>query len=88
MKHEVVDNKILILQDELDIYDAPLLKEKITTVANTNNNSVVVDLHQVESISTPVIQILISAKKSLKDFNILNINDGIIRNLNLFGFSL
>ena len=88
MKHEVIDNKILILQDELDSYDAPLLKEKITTVANTNNNSVVVDLHHVESISTPVIQILMSAKKSLKDFNILNINDGIIRNLNLFGFSL
>ena len=88
MKHEVIDNKILILQDELDIYDAPLLKEKIAIVANTNNNSVVVDLHQVESISTPVIQILMSAKKSLKDFNILNINDGIIRNLNLFGFSL
>ena len=50
MKYEIVENKILVLQDELDIYDAPYLRENITSTAKTNNNSVVLDLHHVESI--------------------------------------
>lgn len=88
MKYEIIENKILVLQDELDIYDAPYLRENITSTAKTNNNSVVLDLHHVESISTPIIQILLSAGKTLSDFKVMNINDSVMRNLTIFGFSL
>ncbi|OGW53144.1 MAG: hypothetical protein A2Z60_03285 [Nitrospirae bacterium RIFCSPLOWO2_02_42_7] len=88
MNCEVKENKILIHQAELDIYDTQVLKEKISSVAAANNNSVILDLQKVEAISTPVIQVLMAAKKGITDFRILNINDGVTRNLNLFGFSL
>lgn len=88
MKHEVVKNKILILQDELDIYDAPILKEKIAEVAASHDSSVILDLDQVEGVSTPVIQVLMSARKSLKDFTIVNIHEGVRKNCSLFGYTL
>lgn len=88
MNCTIEENKILILQDELDIYDAPILKEKISSVAAANNNSVVVDLRQVEDATTPIIQILIAARKGLEDLKILNINEAIIKNFNLLGLSL
>ncbi|OGW61239.1 MAG: hypothetical protein A2Y48_03750 [Nitrospirae bacterium RIFCSPLOW2_12_42_9] len=88
MNCEVKENKILIHQAELDIYDTQVLKEKISAVAAANNNSVILDLQRVEAISTPVIQVLMAAKKGITDFRILNINDGVTMNLNLFGFSL
>lgn len=88
MKYEIVKNKILILQDELDIYDAPNLRENILTAAKSNDGSVILDLHHVESISTPIIQILLGARKSIGNFKVLNINNSVMRNLTLFGFSL
>lgn len=88
MKCDVVENRIVILQDELDIYDAPTLREKISSVVTQNNHSVVLDLHMVESISTPVIQVLMAAKKGIKGLEVLNINERVNINLWLFGFSL
>lgn len=88
MKYEIVDNTILILQNELDIYDAPILKEYISSAANKNDGSVIVDLHHVDSISTPIIQILLSSGKSINCFKVLNISDSVIRNMALFGYSL
>lgn len=88
MRCEVVGNKILILQDELDIYDASTLKEKILEVASSNDSSVIIDLQQVECLSTPIIQILMSAKKSLMDFKVLNINEAVNLNCTLFGYPL
>lgn len=88
MKHDILGNTILILQNELDIYDAPTLKEYISSSAKENDGSVILDLHHVDSISTPIIQILLSSKKSISNFKVLNISDSVIRNLTLFGFSL
>lgn len=88
MKYELVGNKILILQDELDIYDAPILKENICSAAKANEGSVIVDLYHVDSISTPIIQILLSSLKSMNSFKALNISDSVIRNLALLGYSL
>lgn len=88
MKYEIAGNTILILQNELDIYDAPILKEYISSAANKNDGSVIVDLHHVDSISTPIIQILLSSGKSINCFKVLNISDSVIRNLALFGYSL
>lgn len=88
MKYEITGNTILILQNELDIYDAPILKEYISSAARENDGSVIVDLHHVDSISTPIIQILLSSGKSINSFKVLNISDSVIRNLALFGYSL
>ena len=88
MKYEIAGNTILILQNELDIYDAPILKEYISSAAKENDGSVIVDLHHVDSISTPIIQILLSSGKSNNSFKVLNISDSVIRNLALFGYSL
>jgi len=88
MKHEIVGNKILILQNELDIYDAPTLKEYISSAAKENAGTVIVDLHHVDSISTPIIQILLSSGKSFNSFKVLNISDSVMRNLALFSYSL
>lgn len=88
MKHEILGNTILVLQNELDIYDAPALKEYISSSAKENDGSVILDLHNVDSISTPIIQILLSSEKSISHFKVLNISESVIRNLTLFGFSL
>ncbi len=88
MNCEVEENKILVLQDELDIYDAPALKEKISTVAAANNNSVVVDLQKVEYLTTPIIQVFIAARKGSGGLKILNMNEAVMRDFKLFGFSL
>lgn len=88
MNCEVIQNRVLIQQDELDIYDALTLKEQITSVAASNNNSVVLDLQRVEGISTPIIQILLSFKRDIVDFKILNISEGVQKTIHLFGFSL
>ena len=42
MKYEIAGNTILILQNELDIYDAPILKEYISSAAKDNDGSVIV----------------------------------------------
>ncbi len=88
MKFGISGNKISILQDELDIYDAPNLRENILSAAKSNDGSVILDLHNVGSISTPIIQILLGARKSIGNFQVLNINNSVMRNLTLFGFSL
>lgn len=88
MNCEVTGNKISILQTELDIYDAQVLKEKISSVAAANNHSVVIDLNKVEEMSTPIIQILLAAKESIGDLRISNISEGVARSLRMFGFSL
>ncbi|HZX49218.1 MAG: hypothetical protein A2Z47_01955 [Thermodesulfovibrio sp. RBG_19FT_COMBO_42_12] len=88
MKYEMVGNTILILQNELDIYDAPILKDKISSAAKEMGGSVIVDLHHVDCISTPIIQILLSSGKYINGFKILNISDSVNRNLSLFGYSL
>lgn len=88
MKYEIAGKTILILQNELDIYDAPILKEYISSAAKEKDGSVIVDLHHVDSISTPIIQILLSSGKSINSFKVLNISDSVIRNLALFGYSL
>ena len=56
MNCEVKDNLIIIKQDSLDIYDAPVLKEKIAAAASANNRTVVLDLRNVEDVSTPAIR--------------------------------
>lgn len=88
MKHELAGDTILILQNELDIYDAPILREHISSTAKGNDGSVIVDLHHVESISTPIIQILLSSAKSINSFKVLNISDSVAKNMKLFGISL
>lgn len=88
MNCEINENKILILQDTLDIYDAHELKEKIMTVASANKSSIILDLQHVEDASTPVIQVLIAAKKSIDDVKIMNIKEGVANNLTLLGTAL
>jgi anti-anti-sigma regulatory factor len=88
MNCNILDNKILILQNELDIYDAPVLKEKLTTVAAANNGMVLLDLNDVEDLTTPVLQVLIAAKNDLSGLRILNIGSNVAKYLKLFGLNL
>lgn len=88
MNCNILDNKILILQNELDIYDAPVLKEKLTTVAAANNGTVILDLIEVKDLTTPVIQVLIAAKNDLSGLRILNIGANAAKYLKLFGLNL
>ena len=88
MNCEIKDTLIIIKQDSLDIYDAPVLKEKITTVAYGDKRTVVLDLRDVEDISTPAIQVLIAAKKSFEGLKILNIKESVVNNLILLNSSL
>lgn len=92
MKCEIKEKIIIIKQDSLDIYDAPILKEKITALATAgafgSKKSIIIDLQNVDDISTPAIQVLIAAKKGLEDLKILNIKESVINNLILLGVSL
>lgn len=88
MKCEIKEKIIIIKQDSLDIYDAPILKEKIAVAASANKKSIIIDLQNVEDISTPAIQVLIAAKKSLEDLKVLNIREGVVNNLIMLGSSL
>lgn len=88
MNCEIKENKVMILQDNLDIYDAHELKEKIMTVASANHSSIILDLQNVEDASTPVIQVLIAAKKSIDALKIINIKEGVANNLILIGTAL
>ncbi len=73
MNCDTKENLIIIKQDSLDIYDATALKEKITAVSSTAQKKLVVDLGKLEDITTPAVQILISAKKSLEGIKFINI---------------
>lgn len=88
MNCDIKDNLIIIKQDTLDIYDATALKEKIASVSSTANKSLVVDLGNLEDITTPAVQILISAKKYLKGIRFINIKESVVNNLILLGTSL
>ncbi|MDD5434714.1 MAG: hypothetical protein PH343_04730, partial [Nitrospira sp.] len=72
----------------LDIYDAPILKERIAAGASANKNSISIDLQNVDDISTPAIQVLIAAKKGLDDLKVLNIKEEVVNNLILLDSSL
>ena len=88
MNFEIKDNLIIIKQDSLDIYDAPVLKEKIAAAASADNRTVVLDLQNVGDMSTPAIQVLIAAKKSFEGLKILNIKESVVNNLILLNSSL
>lgn len=88
MKCDIKENLVIIKQDSLDIYDATALKEKIVSVSSTVQKSLVVDLGNIEDITTPAIQILISAKKSLEEIKFINIKESVVNNLILLGSSL
>lgn len=88
MKCDIKENLVIIKQDSLDIYDATALKEKIASVSSTAQKALVVDLGNLEDITTPAIQILISAKKSLDGIKFINIKESVVNNLILLGSSL
>lgn len=88
MNCDIKENLIIIKQDSLDIYDTTALKEKIVSVSSTAQKSLVVDLGSIEDITTPAIQVLISAKKSLEGIKFINIKESVVNNLILLGSSL
>lgn len=87
MKYTMDENKILIQQDELDIYDAPILKDKLSALSALSND-VSIDLQHVTDVSTPIIQILLAAEKSPANLKLLNIKERVRKNFQLFGFSI
>lgn len=88
MKCDIKENLVIIKQDSLDIYDATALKEKIASVSSAAQKSLVVDLGNLEDITTPAMQVLISAKKSLEGIKFINIKESVVNNLILLGSSL
>jgi len=81
----VTGNRVIIQQSELDIYDAQALKERISSVAADNDNTVEIDLREVGAISTPIVQILLAAKKGLKYFRVFNLKEEVYRTFHIFG---
>lgn len=88
MNCDTKENLMIIKQDSLDIYDATALKDMIASVSSNAKKTLVVDLGHIEDMSTPAIQICISAKKSIADIRFINIKESVVNNLILLGTSL
>lgn len=77
---------IRIEQSEIDIYDAMPFKDMLE--GHAGYEDLTIDMSMVEDLSTPAIQVIISALKTLKGLKVEGLSDGIKREISLLGVRL
>lgn len=81
-------NCVVVDVEDLDIYAAGSLKDALSTLFDKGKKKVSVDLAKVSRITTPAIQVLISAGKTFAEFNVTSINETLAVELKRLGVEL
>ncbi len=80
------DKDILkINQDEIDIYDSTTFKEVLE--GSVKRKGITIDLSMVDDMSTPAIQIILSALKTMDALKVKGVRKDVKRELFLLGVS-
>jgi len=81
-------NVITVEDEELDIYIVDELKNTLMELLNKGKKKVTLDLSNVERITTPAAQVIVSAKKSFDHIEIANARESIYLDLQKIGVEL
>lgn len=74
-----IENEIVKIEaDELDIYTVAELKESFEGFLGDGMEEITLDFGMVERISTPALQVLVSAEKSFDSFDMTNLQPDVI----------
>jgi anti-sigma B factor antagonist len=64
--HTVAGRTVLEIGGEIDVYTAPLLRERLIELAAAGSNQVVVDLSRVEFLDSTALGVLAGAHRRLR----------------------
>lgn len=85
MSVTIKKNVVVVDVDDLDIYAAGSLKDALSTLQDKGKKKVCVDLSKVGRITTPAIQVLISAGKTFSGFSVTSISEPLAVELKRLG---
>ena len=78
-------NKVTVETDDLDIYVAEELKKKLDEVLKKSSDKATVNLAKVKRISTPALQVILSAGNSFDELNVTNLCEELASDLKMIG---
>lgn len=78
-------NKVIVETDDLDIYVAEELKTKLDDVLKKDFDKATLDMAKVLRISTPALQVILSAKKSFNELSVTNLCEDVACDLKMVG---
>jgi anti-anti-sigma regulatory factor len=81
-------NTVIVEVEDLDIYAAGSLKDALFGLLDKGKRKVSVDLAKVNRITTPAIQVLISAGKTFAEFNVSSVSESLAVELKRLGVEL
>ena len=81
-------NTVIVDVEDLDIYAAGSLKDALFDLLDKGKKKVSVDLAKVNRITTPAIQVLISAGKTFAEFNVSSVSESLAVELKRLGVEL
>lgn len=81
-------DKITVEVDDLDIYVAEELKTKLDDVLKKSSDKATIDLAKVKRISTPALQVILSARKSFGELNVTNLCEEVAGDLKFIGVTI
>ena len=84
----VKKNSVVIDEENLDIYTADRLKETLLELAGKGKKKVVLDMKKVERVTTPALQVILSAKKTFEEVQVKYLNKVVAEDLERFGVTL
>lgn len=82
------ENLVTVETGFLDIYTAELLAEAISNIFETNQEKLVLNMKKVEKISTPALQVILSAVASYDKVAIENIHQELAKDIELMGVKI
>lgn len=80
-------NKVTVVADDLDIYVAEELKGKLDDVLKKSSDKAIIDLGKVARISTPALQVILSAKNSFNELNVTKLSKELADDLKMVGIT-
>ncbi|MBE9537169.1 MAG: hypothetical protein IMF07_08315 [Proteobacteria bacterium] len=78
-------NKVTVEVDDLDIYVAEELKNKLAEVLKKSPDKAILNLAKVKRISTPALQVILSAGNSFDELNVTDLCEEIASDLKMIG---
>lgn len=81
-------NVVVVDVEDLDIYAAESLKDALFGLFDKGKKKVSVDLAKVSRITTPAIQVLISAGKTFAEFKVSSVSEALALELKRLGVKL
>ena len=84
----VKKNSVVIDEENLDIYTADKLKETLLELVGKGSRKVVLDMKKVERLTTPALQVILSAKKTFEEVQVKSLSKAVAEDLERFGVTL